>query len=270
MSRRLAWPALVMACAALSCGSDDALLGAAKPHTEEVMRALLEDPGSVYDEASPRLKRDVGRLAFVEGAEDLAEVMGAFESTRRVVDVDVADGESGRSADVVAVFSFARGDVEGSLSFEESGDDWLVVGVSLPIPDELAEEALGAGAARGEQPAPETAVREAKEILAALAQGESGARAASSARDEMARAVEAGGPYRGVYRITWSRIDPEGERADLVAILDYERDWAHAELELIADERNGDDAWRLETLRIVTHGTPPGPAEIGVGDPKSD
>ena len=236
-----------------ACSGDDA---AAEIRAERAWRGvhavvteLVTDPGSVYDDASPRLRDDRERISFVSYAEALAEVLGDFEGGVLVRSVRIFEGARGRTARVDVDLSFERATIDGWLSFEEHDGGWRLYGLELPIPESLEDAWDEAIASRGARSAPDEVIDAAHAIVEELSEG--GTRAASE--EAAAAAVEAKerfGDYVGPARVSWSRIDAAGERLRIASVLEYESGWMRAELELAATGA-AETPWRLETLRVV-------------------
>ena len=253
-----AWVAIacgVLLVATVGCGGDDAAAQLraqrAQQAVEAIVAELIEDPGSLYDRASPRLRGDRERGSFVGQAEDLALVLGAFGGVDRAVSVDIAESVVGRTARLRAALAFERATIDASISFEEYEGGWRLLGLDLPIPEDLESAWLEAETRRGAAPAPEAAIVLAQDILSGLERTEAWAQRAATeaALKAAAEASEAFGPYRGVARISWTRIDAAAERVRISAILDYKAGWMRAEIVLAARD-DGEGDWRLHSLRI--------------------
>lgn len=250
----LAAAATLAVVSAGACDDEDSSRADLEALAEEVARELERDPAAVYDDASPALRDDMSRRVFVEKAEDLAEVLGAFREVAEVEDIERSGAARGQTARVRATMAYERGEIAGWVSFERAEESWRLLGLSLPVPAALEDDWRESAAARGTSAAPEVAITSARGALAALAGGggeEARDLASAAAADEMARAEGALGRYREIVRITWSRVDLAGDRADVDAVLAFGEDLASAELRLerAADER--DPRWRLEDLRIA-------------------
>jgi hypothetical protein len=247
----------LLACALLpwaaACGDDDHVAQLRAARAEEGVRnlvtGLMRDPGAVYDGASPRLRRGRPRMSFMGKAENLAEVMGAFEGEVRVTSIDLAQGVGGRTARISVELGFEHDTVKGWVSFEEYDGGWRLLGLDLPVSPALEAAWDEAVARRGAGDAPDEVIAGAFAIVEALSEpsatGVGGASDAAAA--EARRAIEAYGHFVKPVRASWSRIDASRSRVRIHAIFEYERGWTRAELELSPAE----DRWRLDTLRIV-------------------
>lgn len=252
-SRGAAEAGLAVALAAVAgCTEEGASFAGGEELVERAVVELWDDPAAVYDRAAPALQSGVSRRAFREEAEDLASVLGAFEGVDRIGDAETATSPRGDTLRVRAELSFERADVTADFSFQERGGDALLLGVEIPVPAELELGWKAAGAARGTQRAPEEAREAARAALSALAgaEADSGALASDAAAEEMAALEDELGAYREPVRFSWSRLEPEGERAALRALLAFDDEWAEVEATLVRSE-SGERAWRLEELRRI-------------------
>jgi hypothetical protein len=231
-----------------------------RPQSEEVLHKISDGKAAeVYDQASVHFRQLILAERFAEVGETMNETLGPFVRTIDVLDSELIEGASGRTARVVLRLKFKKATTSGSFSFEEVDGKWRLLGLNVSVPKPLLEtfEAIEHDPSRAR--APDEVIEQARGIGKALESGkldEIYAVMSPPFKKSVSRAdldelvavrTRSLGKIQRMLDIVSSTQNRKKDRAEVSALLQFEKARAVMNLAFIKSER-GD--WMLNQMQI--------------------
>ncbi|MBT8494710.1 MAG: DUF3887 domain-containing protein [Deltaproteobacteria bacterium] len=238
-----------------------------RPQSEALLSQIADGKAAeVYAGGSPTFQELMLAERFVEIAETMNETLGPFVRTIDVLDSQLIDGASGRTARVVLRLKFKKATTTGQFSYQKLGGKWRLLGLSVKVPDNLREtyEAIEYDPARTR--APREVVTKARNIGRALEKGDLDAIYAvmsppfrqSVSRSDLDQLIVARtrslGKIERMLDVLSSTQNRKKDRAEVSAVLQFAEAKATMHLAFIKSER-GD--WLLSRMQIPYPGAGP-------------
>lgn len=151
-----------------------------RPEVRDVLTKLTDGRAEeLYDEGtSIAFRQTVLKDKFLAMSDQVRKTLGKFEQVGAVEDTDVNDGKDGGQTSRVSIeLEFENGRTTGELSFHRAKHDtaWLLLGVSIEIPDEMLDKANALRSQYDEVKAPAEVIDKVSEILEEVRDGKAAA-----------------------------------------------------------------------------------------------
>jgi hypothetical protein len=211
-----------------------------RPEIRVVLTKLTDGRAEeLYDEGTSRAFREtVLKDKFLAMSDQVRKTLGAFEQLGEVQDVDINDGETGRTSRVSIELEFEHGRTRGELSFHQRRGQkgWLLLGISIAIPDDLLDKAAALRMQYDEIKAPAEVIDKVTEILGQIRDGSAGAvhegasepfkktLTGAEFREKVAGLRADLGPFVRVLAIISSAQNADKNKAKVSALIEFERD----------------------------------------------
>lgn len=229
-----------------------------RPESERVLRALgKEQAGDVYREASSLFRERVLEEEFLGRVELMNKSLGEFIRTLDVLDSELLESYESDVARVVLRLQFEKANTSGTFSFQRKGKQWRLLGFRVPVPEGLRKEHAALEHATARSEAPEEVVQLTKSIVSYLSEkklaevydGAAPALRKSVSRSEFGTMITgwstAWGPLLRFLSVMESVQNAEGNRVEVEALLEFERDTALLRFHFV----RGKGGWQLAGLR---------------------
>ena len=95
----------------------------------------------VWDHATERFQEMIRRDRWAEMASDLNVTLGGYREIVTVIDSLTIKGPGGQTGKFAARIEFDHATTTGSVSFQKIENEWLLLGISIDIPEALVETA---------------------------------------------------------------------------------------------------------------------------------
>jgi hypothetical protein len=234
-----------------------------RTETIAVLRLLGQEQGGaqrVYDQASPRFRELSIRESFLDNAANINRVFGPFQEIIADKETEIIDAPAGKTGRLLARLRFANATTTGEFSYHWYEGRWLLLGLTVDIPDELFAEASSPAERAARSTAPPEVLALARSILEQVRDGHGADVYAASAPqfkqsiDEdkflalLANRTREVGAYVRVLDVNKAVQNVESTRAQVVLVVDFDKVRTTVTFDFI---RGDDDSWRLFGFKVV-------------------
>jgi hypothetical protein len=234
-----------------------------RKETTAVLTALTGDDDSrkaAYDNASFVYQEATLLTSFVDRADRMTEVLGAFKTILRVKEIETLKTIRGKTARIMYLLRFDNVTTKGELSYLQGADkEWDLLGYKIFIPSELADKASKISSEYDRIKAPPEVVQLVDETLQAIDEGKGAEVRAKASRPFLDSTTAEGfaatleryrkelGPFKRRLKIHKSGQNAAKTRARVHVLLQYEKNKTSGSFEFIKQE----GVWRLLHLKVL-------------------
>lgn len=206
----------------------------------EMIRDGRKTQGDLYDSASPRFQDMIVKPRFLDLCARINQTLGAFKKVESTHDPVVTDGPDGKTGNVTVTLEFRdlqdkKVVATGSFSFHFLDGEWRLLGLYIEIPEEIHDAGWGPELIKARGEASAEVLERITKILQRASDGDGAAlydetsegfkRSIEKQRflEILARQKESLGDFVKVVYITHTWQNQEQNRANVVAVLEYDK-----------------------------------------------
>lgn len=227
------------------------------PILEQIRDGKAEN---VWENASQRFQEMIRRDRWMEMAADINKTLGGYREILQVKDSITIDGPGGHTGKLSASIEFEHATTNGSISFEKTDGEWLLLGISIDIPESLVDKAKELQSKeRFEAP---VEVMEAVNRILEQERDNKGAEIYNQAAEPFKQSIGSVtvfeellakrrrrlGPYQRILDVLKTGQNPGQSSAKVVVTVQYAREITVVTFNFIKDD---DANWKLVTYKVV-------------------